>query len=358
MGIETEIARVHSFETLGREWEELEARSDASFFQSWTWVGCLAEERFPNPVLLRASEHGETVGLALLNRRRGCLHLGESGDGVLDSPFVEHNGPLVVRGRPDVAAALLRAAWRVRWTWRLVLSGVPEDTLRAAGGVALRAQERPAPFLDLAAIRAGGGDWLATRSANTRAQIRRSLRFHEATHGPLVRTSAASEGEARAFLDDLMALHGASWRRRNLPGAFATDFARRFHVELVARAIRKHQLDLQRFTAGTHAIGYLYNFQHGRSSLAYQSGFVVSDRISQARPGLTCHALAIMQALSADLDVYDFLAGPARYKLSLSNGASRLFWFDCVSETSLAGRVARLLRPETNSQEQDIPKEE
>ena len=34
-------------------WRGLEARAAAPFFRSWTWVGCLAAERFPDPYLLR-----------------------------------------------------------------------------------------------------------------------------------------------------------------------------------------------------------------------------------------------------------------------------------------------------------------
>ena len=49
-----EIAPVDDYSAVGRLWHDLECRSDSSFFQSWTWTGCLAEERFPEPWLLRA----------------------------------------------------------------------------------------------------------------------------------------------------------------------------------------------------------------------------------------------------------------------------------------------------------------
>lgn len=59
-----------------RDWDALGLRcgrlrrGPASFFQSWTWVGCLAAERYPDPVLIEARAGGETIGLALFNRRR------------------------------------------------------------------------------------------------------------------------------------------------------------------------------------------------------------------------------------------------------------------------------------------------
>ena len=59
------LSEAGDFDSLGERWQSLQARAAPSFFQSWTWVGCLAEDRFPDPVLLEASEAGETVALAL-----------------------------------------------------------------------------------------------------------------------------------------------------------------------------------------------------------------------------------------------------------------------------------------------------
>jgi len=56
-------------------WRTLEPACDSlSFFQSWSWAGCLAAERFANPVLLRlAGQGGDPRGLALFNLRAGRL---------------------------------------------------------------------------------------------------------------------------------------------------------------------------------------------------------------------------------------------------------------------------------------------
>jgi hypothetical protein len=160
-------ARFEGFEPLAAQWRALEADCpEAGFFQSWSWVGCLAEERYPSPVLLRAEAAGQTIGLALFNQHRGRLCLAENGAAMLDAPFIEHNGPLARDSR--VAAALLRAAWQVPGMARLRLNGVAPALAEAAGGAMLRAQERLAPFVDLAALRRDGRDFLASRSANTR----------------------------------------------------------------------------------------------------------------------------------------------------------------------------------------------
>lgn len=324
--LEIGISRFPDFAALEAEWRALETRAAPSFFQSWSWIGCLAEERFPDPVLLRARAGGETVGLALFNRRGRTLSLTESGDPALDAPFIEHNAPLVAGG-PEIAAALLRAAWQVPKVSRLVLGGVAPALAEAAGGHGFRRQLRGAPFVDLAAVQGQGGDYLSSRSPNTRQQIRRSLR-HFAAAGALSLARAGTAAEAAAWLDALVALHTASWQRRGKPGAFATEFLRRFHAALVASSFARDELDLLRLTAGSAVVGYLYNFRLGGRVYAYQSGFDTTDAASQARPGLCLHALAIQQALDRGDGVYDFLAGDVRYKQSLATGSQDLAWVE------------------------------
>lgn len=339
--MEISITPVQEFEALGREWRALEARLPGlGFFAAWSWVGCLAQERFAEPVLLRAEEGGACVGLALFNRRRGRLCLNESGEVGLDAPFIEHNTPLAA---PRVAAALLRAAWGVRGARRLVISGADPALVAAAGGIAWRRQPRIAPFVDLAAVRAAGGDPLALCSANARQQIRRSDRAHAAL-GPLVLEVAADVAQGLGFFAEMVALHEAGWRARGQPGAFATAYLRRFHHALITEALPRGEVELLRLTAGAHVVGLLYNFRlHGRVH-AYQSGFDATLAGKQGKPGLTTHAMAIARAARAGEAVYDFLGGADRYKRSLATGEVELHWAELVRPLSPRGLAARLLR--------------
>ncbi|WP_372620676.1 GNAT family N-acetyltransferase [Falsiroseomonas sp.] len=339
MPLDVTQTTLSSVTALGETWRSLEHVAPCSFFQSWTWIGCLFEERYPNPVLLRAERGGRLVGLALFNRRGGRLHLAESGDPELDWPFTEHNGPLATDA--EAAAALLRAAWEVPGARRLVLGGVTAALATAAGGVTLRSQPRPAPFLDLDALRAAGGDYLAGRSANARYQIRRSNRLYEAS-GPLTLARAETPAVREAWLEELIALHDASWRRRGQPGAFATAFLLRFHRSLTARAMERGELDLLRITAGPRRVGLLYNVRFRGRVYAYQTGLADAAGEPHARPGLTCHSLAVEMALARGDQVYDFLAGDQRYKLSLADREERLFWVELAPAGSAAAVLGRL----------------
>jgi CelD/BcsL family acetyltransferase involved in cellulose biosynthesis len=329
------------FDALGRSWRALEAAVPASFFQSWTWIGCLAEERYPDPVVLRAEREGALVGLALFNRRRGLLHLAESGDPALDRPFTEHSGPLAAD--PAVAAALLRGAWSVPRMRGLVLGGVPPALVDAAGGTPIRRQDRPVPVLDLAALRAAGGGLAARLSANTRQQIRRSDRFY-AAGGALKLARATSLAEVEAWFPDFVVLHEATWRRRGQEGAFVTPFLERFHRSLMARALADGVLDLLRVSGPGGLVGLLYNLRHRGTVYAYQSALADPAGHPPAKPGLTCHARAIELALARGDLAYDFLAGDQRYKLSFADPATTLAWAELVRPWSPRGMLGRLRR--------------
>lgn len=358
--IEIEILDAIDPSELGAAWHDLECRSDGSFFQSWAWVGCLAGERFPDPVLLRARDRGVPVVLGLCNRRRHhgrCdLLLNESGDPAYDAVFVEHNGFLIERDRPerlaaDCLRALLRRSGRLPWPRRgLVLSGIPESYIPAAtvgpSHVAVRATQ-PAPFVDLHALRQTGREYLAALSANTRYQLARSSRRYSEL-GPLALRRAGSVAEGLAFLDRLAELHQRYWTGRGEPGAFANPVFGRFHRALIERAFPAGGIDLLRVSAGEHVLGYLYNFRYRQTAYAYQSGFDYSLAGAQLKPGLTSHHLAIERYLQEGLDRYDFLAGASRYKQSLATGSTTLHWLDIAPGLDFRPwqKLARVVRSE------------
>ncbi len=359
------LSRPSDLADVADRWRSLEVRAEPSFFQSWAWVGCLAEERFSDPVLLVAEEDGRTVALALFNRSRRllapeALHLGESGAEGVDCVFVEHNGPLLERGREVLLPELLRAAMHAPMMpvagaterparRRLVLSGVGEAQLRAvravladrAGGHVCEVRTRPAPFVDLAGLRRSGTSFLQSLSANARSQLRRSARRY-AGSGQLAIQRPATLEEAWAFLNGLAALHQATWRRRGLPGIFAAPAFLRFHRALLARTLPRGELDLLRVAAGGRVIGYLYNFRFRGRVLAYQSGFDYAGAGPHEKPGMTCHHVAIEAGAAEGVDCYDFLAGADRYKLSLASGSVPLHWLEITPRWSAGGVLSRL----------------
>lgn len=327
------VSGVDDFEALGRRWRDLEQRAACSFFQSWTWFGCLAAERFADPVLVEATDHGRSVALALFNRVRrrfgpSLLYLGESGRAELDCPHIEQNGVLAEAGRvEELTVACLRA---VASRHRLFLSGINGQTfaaVRQAADLLSIGRTQASPCVDLGHLRRTGGDYLAGRSANTRQQIRRSDRFY-GQFGAVATECADTVPSALSMLDEMERLHQATWTARGQPGSFAAPFFRRFHEALITEAVPKREVTLLRISSGRTTIGVLYNISFRRRMCAYQGGFDYREDQGQAKPGLTCHHAAIRYALAQGFDVYDFLAGGDRYKCSLSDHAHPQYWVE------------------------------
>jgi len=347
--LDIRLSRPPAWSALGERWRALEAQADGSFFQSWSWVGCLVATRFPDPMLLSAELDGRCVAMALLNRHRRLpvgtrLWLNESGIPALDSVHVEHNGILAARGMlARVLAPMLETL--VREARDVVLSGIDAahlDAARATGAlIRERAHPSASPWVDLEAVRAHPGGHLALLSANARQQIRRSIRRYEQA-GALVVRRAASLEEAGAFLDGLGALHQIAWVRRGQKGAFANPAFVAFHRELLATAWPRGEIDLLRVEAGAGVLGYLYNFRWRDRVANYQSGFdYAAAESAHQKPGLTCHHLAASMYAREGLAAYDLLAGESRYKTTLATGAAALHWIELLPPASLPGLLHR-----------------
>ena len=351
------LSAVTDFTRLEALWRDLEDRADISFFQSWAWTGCLAEERFPNPVLLEARERDRVLALALFNRTRSFhgkpnLWLGESGNPLQDAIFIEKNGIVLDRESPKelLVTCLTKArtvtipAPRPSRPFIIHMSGVDERHLHAAQAFDRVAQVRTvcAPAIELDMLRGSNNSLLPILSRNTRYQLRRSERMYAAA-GPLRIIRARTVEEAQLFLTELAKLHQRYWTGRGRKGVFANPFFERFHRTLIYRAFQTGATDLLKITAGEETIGYLYNFTYRGHVSAYQSGFDYDVSKPHLKPGLTSHHLAIEMYLQEGARCYDFLAGADRYKLSLATSMVPMHWIE-IGRQPLPPALAKLLK--------------
>lgn len=324
------------------EWRQLEARSDGTFFTTWTWIGRWmaelagqaerAQRKEPSASrlqLLRLRQGVHTVGLGvvvpsairrlrLLREHSARIH--HTGDPTDDDVTIEHNGPCLAR-EIDPAQALqatLKTALGAGGFDELRVSmAAPAWADAAVPGWGRWHARHPAYATDLQALRSRGlNDPLEALGSSTRSQIRRSLKRY-AAFGPVRLQVAASPGEALEWLDRLAALHEATWRARGRPGAYANPRFTAFHRALLADGNPRGQAQVLRVVAGPREVGYLQQFRHRGRVLAYQSGLDYRLVDGNHHPGLVVHALALRHALEQGEAVYDFLAGDARYKREL-----------------------------------------
>jgi len=327
------------------QWRRLEAEADGSFFTSWTWIRTALELMEPEPLELRVARGDELTGLALLwpegAPRRLRLNLGAGAR--YASVFPEYNAILMRRSEADATSSVL-SALRAEGVRSLRIDGAAPGLVaeaRAAGWLASLRARQPHFEVDLAGLRAGQGDFLASLSRNARQQIRRSLRAADRLGG-LELEAASDVGEALRWFADLERLHTQSWSDRGRPGAFAEPFFRKFNQRLIMTAFGTGEVELVRVQIGGRTAGYLYDFIYRQRVLYYQSGFDYKQ-FPGVQCGLAAHCLNIERHLRAGADAYDFMAGAQRYKASLGRAAGELVWFVLLAP-SWQNRLTERLR--------------
>jgi CelD/BcsL family acetyltransferase involved in cellulose biosynthesis len=313
-------------DALGMRWRALEATGDPSFFLSWHWIGTWLTAIKGMPLLLSGTAGGRIVLLALLTPLRrhdlGVLpiraaRLHETGDSATDVITIEYNGFLVARDwHPLASSAAIQFLFKSGFD-ELQMRGVPADydTVFRREAIVSVVDRKPSWRVDLDAVRGSGEPYLSHISANTRQQVRRSMRLYQA-RGELCLTRARNVDEALEHLAGLRCLHQHYWESRGQPGAFSYPFFEEFHRRLISDGIRGNFVELIKVACGKDAVGYLYNFLYRGKVLSYQSGFSY-EVDSKIKPGLVSHCLCIDSHIALGASVYDFMAGESRYKASL-----------------------------------------
>jgi CelD/BcsL family acetyltransferase involved in cellulose biosynthesis len=327
----------------------LAARPPDSVFRSAAWFRSCIETwggRATWRVLELTSDQGRTAW-SLLGARTELRHrvlpvrvlaLGQAIDDALDQPWIEQNGFLGCEPE-DFAAYMAQLLDRLSgeddWD-ELRLGGMSEcdarEAMRQADRVGLTVRlaiEQPTFEVDLDDIRSRhGGDYVAALSSNTRQQLRRSRRLAEQRLGGLTIERAANTGEALDWFDRTAPLHRARWNKE-AGAASASGFDNpafvEFHRRLIRYGFEAGAIEYLHIKAGDTTLAYLYNFVARNRVQFYLSG--VDHQIDPLmRPGLLAHWAAIEQALAGGRLNYDFLAGDARYKSSLSTKTGRTLW--------------------------------
>ncbi len=331
---------------IGALWQALEAQAAPPFFLSWDWIGGWIETAAIQPAILVGRCNASVVLLAAMmpaTRRSALrlpvhgLHLHATGAQYHDIITVEYNGFMVAtawQGRIEAAALAFLLSGVVvadkrRDEVHLKTASAPIDRAMLESGMAFsEVQRKPSFRIDLAAIRASGKAYLDTLSANTRQQIRRSMRLYE-KRGPLAARRAGSVEEALAWLDALGVLHQQYWVARGEPGAFAHPYFVAFQQHMLRTGLARGVVELLRISAGDAAIGYVYNFIYRGQVYAYLTGISYEDD-SKLKPGLVNHVLCIEAHLAEGGAVYDFMAGDNRYKANLGEPGPEMFY--CVAQ--------------------------
>jgi CelD/BcsL family acetyltransferase involved in cellulose biosynthesis len=165
------------------------------------------------------------------------------------------------------------------------------------------------------------GDYLKSRSGNTRAQIRKSVRDIEAGFGPLHVENASSVAQALDWYELLAKLHAIRWNSEGQVNNFLDSGFKVFFKKNIENLLACGKVRLLKITAGSKVLAIFYYFYSGRSVYFYTGGVDYSIE-KTLRPGIVGHVCAIQYFQKQGVKIYDFMEGYGQYKESLATSIS------------------------------------
>jgi CelD/BcsL family acetyltransferase involved in cellulose biosynthesis len=303
---ELTLERARDLASLRPAWSELAARS-GNLFATPEWLDLWWRHFGRGTREVWVARDGHRVRALLpLYLHGGTLRFAGHGPG-------DELGPVSAPEDRDAAAAALGTLLdgdSLDWD-TFVGDDLPAhvDWAVATGAAVTRRTASPELRLDSAVW----DDFLASRSAGLRRQLRRCERRLAARHSPVFRV-ANDPRRLPADIDALFALHVARWGPDDSheltvrAGAFQRDFA--------AAALERGWLRLHFLELDGHPAAALLNFRFGGAEWFYQGGR--DPEADSLSPGFLLHAHAIRGALEDGLRAYRFLRGDEPYKRRLA----------------------------------------
>lgn len=132
------------------------------------------------------------------------------------------------------------------------------------------------------------------------------------------RFEVATEATLGELLDAVIRLHQARWRRRGLPGGFASTAVRRFHAEAVPGLLQQGWLRLYALRLDGRVIAAQYCLLCRGRMLYYLGGF--DPAYAALSPGTLLTGHAMEEAVREGATEFDFLRGDERYKYAWGAG--------------------------------------
>jgi CelD/BcsL family acetyltransferase involved in cellulose biosynthesis len=217
--------------------------------------------------------------------------------------------------------------------WDLLLA----ERVPAAVGVRepmLGRRIRTEPMPELRIEASSWDDFLASRSANFRGQVRNYERRLLREHGLEFRL-ADDPQRLDEDMETLFSLHRRSWRSRGEEGAFSPELAD-FHREFAALALRRGWLRLWIASLDGEPAAAWYGFRLNGADWFYQGGR--DPERERESIGFVLMAHTVRDAVENGIGCYRLLLGAEEYKKRFSNEVPEVETF--VVTRTMRGRLA------------------
>lgn len=321
--IETTATFEYSIEELTSLYEAVFGdQQHSSFFLSFEWISNWLLCAKNKPELIHFTSNGKIIGFVFIGAVKTKLgqvfYLNQCGNKDDDQIWIEYNDVICMQDHQACRSALLNYLANKSNSFQFVgINTIAEKwdighwsiwSTEATKGFSVQLSEEPSH---------------AHFSKNTKSQISRSRSFIELKYGE-IETHWLNKSDIDTALQEMAKRHINQWGNHDYGSGFTNERFVNFHKQLLLQGMGDFS-HIAKFTAGEHILGYLYFFTRGKKVYFYLSAINYENKNNKYKPGLVMHRVALAHFQSLGYTEYDFLAGQARYKTSLSNQDYLLF---------------------------------
>ena len=308
---------------LSRSWLALEAESGQSFFLSWRWISAWLNQLDASYYVVSVTASDELIGLSIWCQQFRKVFkffsieqwwLNRSGTDCFDQCWIEENAILAKRDHENTVLNAVIDFFKAKPKWCEIIVGMADtQTLSRFGDVAPNQRvwiDDEGYKVDLTAITK---NYLQdVLSKNTRQKIKQSERILSA-QGELSFHVFQEFSSKQQHFQNIARLHRLRWQNSVPPSGFVNPH----FSKMMAQLITDNRVHYCCLMLNKQPIGYLINFVHNSKVSFYLSALERFEN-GKVKLGMLLHLKAIEYYQQSMLE-YDFLAGQARYKASMSN---------------------------------------
>ena len=325
--------KLHDSHELAEKWQDLYGRNDTpSVFLSWNWI-CRWLETLPSaPIVVEAKLENQCVGLGIFYVKSKFIFPGwfikqiwlhRTGDIPLDQVWIEHNDFLLDGSFvKDIRQAMVAyISYELKWHECFIgLNGC--DVLKDFDAISSCKRidiDSPDYYVNLNDFKTLD-DYVNSLSKNTKQQLLRSFKLLR-EDGQLILHEAHSLDEKMSAFKQMAAIHIDKWRNTAYGSGFDNSHFNDFHKDLISTDPENHFSSIFCLSLNDQKLAFVYLLKVKDCWYFYLSAIKAYDD-NRIKVGLVAHAMIIEAAIKQNISKYDFLAGDARYKRSLSNSTS------------------------------------
>jgi len=333
--VSVKIFFMSDFKALEQQWLQLEQSATTSFFLSWKWIGCWLKSIGDDQEIyvVTAQQDKDIVGLGIFVEENIVKHnlipskqwyLHRTGKEEKDQIWIENNGFLMSESNKDETH---NAIWQHLLEYKdnvdefivYVAKKAQFDHLNILNKKHNKINQQiefgyKMPLAGLSCLK----DYWSQMSKNTRQQFNRSIK-HLEKQGDIKFTVIDKHQEQIETLANTKHSHINKWHETSTPSGFENTEFSQFHNSLLKSTHPTASTLMATLTLNNQLMGCLYCFTNEKKVYFYLSCIKpIAD--NKIKLGLIMHISMIEWLIlqNEKYNEYDFLAGDARYKRSLS----------------------------------------